>query len=156
MNAIKLEFDIGTTDAEAKLGVRVMLNNVLLYDNSHVSETHHFSHDLEDQDGEHELAIELYGKLPDHTKIDSDGNIVKDAMLTVENFRIDDIDISSMLTCYSNRLHDGVPVHIIQYHHDFNGTKPALVDQFHGSMGCNGTVTLKFATPIYLWLLENM
>jgi hypothetical protein len=23
-------------------------------------------------------------------------------------------------------------------------------------MGCNGTVSLKFTTPIYMWLLETM
>ena len=27
---------------------------------------------------------------------------------------------------------------------------------FFGNMGCNGYVSLKFATPIYLWLLEHM
>jgi len=74
----------------------------------------------------------------------------------VENFKIDDIDISSMLTNYPNQLYSDMPTHIIQYCHDFNGTQPAVVDRFHGSLGCNGTVTLKFTTPIYLWLLENM
>lgn len=149
MNTIKLEFDIGTTDAEAKLGIKVTLDNQVIYDNSHVTNTYHMSHDISDEDAEHELSIELYGKLPEHTKIDSAGEIVKDAMLTVENFKIDDIDISSMLTANG-------PVHLIQYHHDFNGTQPAIVDQFHGAMGCNGTVRLKFTTPVYLWLLENM
>jgi len=156
MNTIKLEFDIGTTDAECKLGVKVMLNNIIIHDNLHVSDTYHVSYDISDEEGEHELTIELYGKLPQHTKVDDQGNIVKDVVITVENFKIDDIDISSMLTCIPTLLYSDVPTHIIQYCHDFNGTQPAIVDQFHGSMGCNGTVTLKFVTPIYLWLLENM
>jgi len=42
------------------------------------------------------------------------------------------------------------------YTHDFNGTKELTQEKFYGVMGCNGTVSLKFATPIYLWLLENM
>jgi hypothetical protein len=97
MNTVKLEFDIGTTDAECKLGVRVMLDNNIIYDNPHVAEINHISHDIDDQDGNHELTIELYGKLPQHTEIDSAGNIVKDALITVENFLIDDIDVSSIL-----------------------------------------------------------
>ena len=156
MDTVKLEFDVGTTNAECKLGVKVTLDNNIIYDNPHVTEINHISYDISDQDAEHELAIELYGKLPEHTKIDSAGNIVKDALITVENFSIDDIDISSMLTTYPTQLYSDVPTHIVQYCHDFNGTQPAIVDQFHGSLGCNGTVTLKFTTPIYLWLLENM
>ena len=156
MNTIKLQFDITTTDAECRLGVKVMLNNNIIYDHPHVSDTYHVSHDISDEDGEHELTIELYGKQPEHTTIDNQGNIVKDALIIVENFSIDDIDISSILTCVPNQLYSDVPKHVIQYAHDFNGTQPAIVDQFRGSMGCNGTVTLKFTTPIYLWLLENM
>ena len=156
MDTIKLEFDVGTTNAECKLGVKVALDNNIIYDNSHVTNDVHVAHDLSDQDGEHELTIELYGKLPHHTEIDDNGNIIKDAMIFVENFKIDDIDISSILTCYPNQLYSDVPTHIIQYRHDFNGTQPAVVDRFYGSMGCNGTVILKFTTPIYLWLLENM
>jgi len=156
MNTVKLEFDVGTTNAECKLGVKVTLDNNIIYNNAHVTTTDHVSHDIDDQDAEHELTIELYGKLPTHTEVDTDGNIVKDSLITVENFKIDDIDISSILTNFPNALYQDVPTHIIQYCHDFNGTKSAIVDRFHGSLGCNGTVRLKFTTPVYLWLLENM
>jgi hypothetical protein len=156
MDVIKLKFDVGTTDAECKLGVKVTFDNNVIYDNIHVTTTDHISHEISDQDAEHELIIELYGKLPQHTKIDDVGNIVKDALITVENFQIDDIDISSMLTNYPNNLYQDVPTHLISYRHDFNGTQPVTIDPFHGAMGCNGTVTLKFTTPVYLWLLENM
>jgi hypothetical protein len=156
MDTIKLKFDVGTTDAECKLGVKVTLDHNVIYDNSHVTTTDQISHEISDQDAEHELTIELYGKLPKYTEIDEAGNIVKDALITVENFLIDDIDISSMLTNYPNNLYQDVPTHLISYRHDFNGTQPATINTFHGAMGCNGTVTLKFTTPIYLWLLENM
>jgi hypothetical protein len=42
------------------------------------------------------------------------------------------------------------------YTHDFNGTQQEIQDEFYSEMGCNGTVSLKFSTPIYLWLLEHM
>ena len=154
MNTVKLEFDVGTTDAECKLGVKITLDNNIIYDNPHVTNTDHVSHDISDQDGDHVLEIELYGKSIHHTEIDSAGNIVKDVVITVENFKIDDLDISSLITTPSTQYSD--LEHLVQYHHDFNGTQPAVVDRFYGSMGCNGTVRLKFTTPIYLWLLENM
>jgi len=156
MDTVKLEFDIGTTNQNHQLGIKVMLDNNIIYDNSHVVKDEHISHDISDQDAEHELTIEMYGKLPHHTEVDSAGNVVKDALIAVENFKIDDIDISSILTTQPNQLYSEAPTHIIQYCHDFNGTQPAIVDRFHGCMGCNGIVTFKFTTPIYLWLLENM
>jgi len=42
------------------------------------------------------------------------------------------------------------------YTHNFNGTQAETTDKFYGEMGCNGTVSLRFTTPIYLWLLETM
>ena len=42
------------------------------------------------------------------------------------------------------------------YTHNFNGTQTEIQDKFYGEMGCNGTVSFKFTTPVYLWLLENL
>lgn len=156
MTIIKLEFDIGTTDAECKLGTKVTFDNTVIYDNAHVTETYHLCHSISDQDAEHVLEIELYNKRPEHTQIDAEGVIVKDALITVQNVTIDGIDISSIINTYPNNLYSDVPSHLIQYHHDFNGTQPAIVDKFYGALGCNGVVRLKFTTPVYLWLLENM
>jgi hypothetical protein len=38
----------------------------------------------------------------------------------------------------------------------FNGTSEVTEDKFYSELGCNGTVSLKFTTPMYLWLLEHM
>ena len=144
MNLISLEFDIGTNRANCALGARVVLNGTTVYDNSHVTETYHFKHDISDEDSEHELSIELYGKLPEHTQINDAGEITQDALLSITNILLDGINIDQMST------------ELIQYHHDFNGSQAATVDRFYGSMGCNGQLKLQFTTPVYLWLLENM
>lgn len=144
MNTIPLKFDIGTTNADAALGVRVLVDGAAIYDNSHVTQPYHFSHEVSDEDGEHELTIELYGKQPEHTVVDDAGNITQDALITVSNIQLDGIDIEQ-------QAHD-----IVEYHHDFNGSQAPIVDKFYGAMGCNGQLKLKFTTPIYLWLLENM
>ena len=144
MNNIILEFDINTTRAESALGVRVSLDGITLYDNSHVTELYHFSHEISDEDGNHELSIEMYGKLPEHTKIIDTGEIVQDSLLLINNIAIDGIEF------------DQLAQNLIEYCHDFNGTQDPLVDKFFGTMGCNGHAQLKFTTPVYLWLLEIM
>ena len=144
MNLIPLEFDISTTDASCALGVRVMLDGTTLYDNTHLTGTYHFKHDISDEDGEHELSIEMYGKLLEHTKVTDTGEITQDALITVDNIQLDSIDTNQVVQ------------NLIEYHHDFNGSQAPIVDRFYGSMGCNGAIKLKFVTPIYLWLLENM
>jgi hypothetical protein len=45
---------------------------------------------------------------------------------------------------------------VAAYHHDTNGSTAPVTDSFYGTMGCNGRVEMRFTTPIYLWLLENM
>jgi hypothetical protein len=42
------------------------------------------------------------------------------------------------------------------YTHNFNGAGAETQEKFYGEIGCNGIVSLKFSTPIYLWLLEHM
>ena len=144
MNNITLEFDINTTNADSALGIKVSLDGAVLYDNSHVTGAYHFSHELLDEDGDHELSIEMYGKLPEHTKISESGDIVEDSLLLINNIEIDGIGFDQL-------AHEWV-----EYRHDFNGTQSPIVDKFFGAIGCNGLATLKFTTPIYLWLLEIM
>jgi hypothetical protein len=101
-------------------------------------------HELSDDDGEHTLRIVLKNKRSEHTRVDASGTILSDAVLTVTNISFDEIDCTQI-------VHD----HAV-YRHNFNGTGADIEDQFFSDMGCNGTVELKFATPVYLWLLENM
>jgi hypothetical protein len=95
-------------------------------------------------DQEHVLEIELQNKLPEHTSIDESGNILSDRVIELQNISLDDIQLGQIFT------------QLATYQHDFNGSQPMIQDQFFGSMGCNGTVRLKFVSPVYLWLLENM
>jgi hypothetical protein len=104
----------------------------------------HFAHELSDDDGKHELRIVLQGKLPEHTKIDEQGNIIGDATLQISNVTIDELDVEKLFQSHST------------YTHNFNGTQSEIVDTFHGIAGCNGTISFEFSTPVYLWLLENM
>ena len=86
----------------------------------------------------------MKNKTTEHTKIDEQGNIVSDACLTITNLAFDEIELKQIV------------VDKAVYTHDFNGTQPETQEKFYGAMGCNGTVSLQFSTPMYLWLLENM
>lgn len=100
--------------------------------------------EFDDDDAEHEMCLEMSGKIPDHTKVDPTGQIVEDLLLTIRNMCFDEINVDQIL--YEKSL----------YLHDYNGTGQDTQEEFYGDMGCNGSVKFCFTTPIYLWLLENM
>ena len=128
----------------AEIGAEVWVNNTCVINCEHVDSAISFEHSLDDVEGEHELRIVMKHKQASHTRLDEQGNIVQDAVLTVSDLEFDSINIMRIVTQQS------------QYTHDFNGSQPDGVHRFYGDMGCNGTMSMKFTTPVYLWLLENM
>ena len=144
METVQISFDVETSDSECPLGIQIWLDDSLLLDNPHVKEKIAFAHDISDDDGEIQLRIVMSGKTADHTRVDDQGNIIKDATLQISTVTIDGIDVNQLF------------LEKCVYTHDFNGTQPEIQDTFHGVAGCNGTIVFEFTTPIYLWLLENM
>ena len=144
-DTIKFQCDLNTTDPTVPLGFEILLNNKSVYKCEHVRESCQIAFDINDKDGvAHALQFVMLGKTAEHTKVDDDGTITSDAMLTINNIMVDDIDM--------NLLHNEKS----EYVHDFNGTQSEIKDKFYGNMGCNGTITFEFTTPFYLWLLEHM
>ena len=144
MDTVSFCCTITPTTAAVPLGMEIWIDNQKLFDQAHVQESHKFSADILDNDGEHELRLVLKNKLSEHTLVDADNNIVSDARISVSNIEFDGIALNQL-----------VPA-LAEYQHNFNGTGELTIDKFYGELGCNGTVTLKFTTPIYLWLLEHM
>jgi len=143
-NTISITFELNTTNESAELGFEAWVDDKKFVDLNHVQGPQLITIDMPDADGNHELRLVLKSKNETHTKIDEQGAIISDARLTIDNIAFDQIKLGHMLT------------ELATYTHNFNGTKEQTQDKFYGEMGCNGTVSLKFATPIYLWLLENM
>lgn len=135
---------ISPTSCAAAIGAEVWIDQHCVINCEYVDSAISFEHTLDDSDGEHELRIVMKHKQAAHTQLDEQGNIVQDAVLTVSDLEFDGINIMQISTERA------------EYCHDFNGSQPAGVHRFYGDMGCNGTVSLKFTTPVYLWLLENM
>ena len=126
------------------LAIKILLDGVIMYENAHITQPTEFAFDVQDDEGQHELQFVMSGKTQQHTVVDDQGNITQDAMLSISDVCFDGIDITQIIT--ENAV----------YVHDFNGTQAQTQDRFFGDMGCNGTVSLKFSTPFYLWLIENM
>jgi hypothetical protein len=143
-NTIKINCNIDTTDAEVPLGMEIWIDNKQIFNQDHVREKIDFCYELKDVDAEHELQIVMTNKTAEHTQIDQEGKIIKDACLIVSGLEFDGISLGHTFT------------ELATYTHDFNGTGKQVENKFFGTIGCNGTVSLKFTTPIYLWLLENM
>jgi hypothetical protein len=139
------KFDINPTNTDLPLGVEFWIDNTCVFDSNAVTQSHTVTHEFDDEvDGDHEFRWVVKNKQPSHTQLDDSGNIVSDSTVIVSDFVLEDIDISQI-------VHDRAV-----YHHDFNGTADPINDLFFGAMGCNGTIVLKFTTPIYVWPLEVM
>ena len=135
---------VDTTNTDAALGFEAWIDDQKFFDTDHVQAQQQIFVEIADNDGERELKFVMKNKTSDHTQVNEAGNIVADANLIVTDLAFDEIKLGHMFTKQST------------YTHDFNGTGQLIQDKFYGEMGCNGTVSLKFTTPIYLWLLEHM
>ena len=144
MSTVNFSCAIAPNNADIPLGCEIWIDDTCLIDTDHVNQTLHVEHKFNDLDGEHLLRITLKNKLSEHTQVDESGAIVSDALLSISNINFEGIDCLQIM---QDRA---------VYRHNFNGTADQIDDQFFNCMGCNGTVELKFTTPLYLWLLENM
>ena len=86
----------------------------------------------------------MRGKMPGHTQMSDSGEILNDRVIKISDVRFDDIELGYMFMEQS------------RYYHNNNDSTEPVVEQFYGTIGCNGRVEMRFSTPIYLWLLENM
>jgi hypothetical protein len=144
MDTVSFCCTITPTSADVPLGLEIWIDDQKLFDQAHVQHSHRFSADISDNDGEHELRLVLKNKLSEHTQVDANNTIVSDARISVSDIEFDGIALNQIVSNLS------------KYQHNFNGTGELSTHKFYGELGCNGTVSLKFTTPIYLWLLEHM
>ena len=144
MTTVPFKCKIGTSNPAALLGLEVLLDKKSVYRSDHVTDLVDLTVDIVEDDAEHQLTFCLFGKTPEHTEVDDQGNIVKDSVLTITDITLDDIDINHLFTEHA------------VYTHDFNGSQEEIKDKFYGAAGCNGSITITVSTPVYIWLLENL
>lgn len=106
-----------------------------------------FERELEDT-ASYKLEVRLRNKdNRTDTVVDEQGNIVSDLLLNVEDVEIDGISLG-------NLLHTKSLFHLDQPQTINESTVTELKNCVN--LGFNGSWSLEFTTPFYLWLLENL
>jgi hypothetical protein len=125
------------------LRLTIKFDNLIIFDSRLTEIPIEIEYDFSDNQP-HVLELIMSGKEPQDTVLDATKNIIQDRVINISNVMIDDIDITALVyqkSCYM---------------HDFNGSGFQTIENFYGTMGCNGTVRFVLASPVYIWLLENM
>jgi hypothetical protein len=110
---------------------------------SSAQQTVAFEHTVDE--GPHTLKIRLENKTINDTVIEN-GEVIKDMLLNIDDITIDDISLGNLLWSAE---------YILDNKQTYNGQE---IDHLDGcvNLGWNGTYTLKFTSPFYIWLLEKL
>ena len=111
-----------------------------------------FEHELE-EDKEYNLILKRKGKGQNQTVINDKGDILKDQLLHIKSIEIDEIDIGGL-------VYEGVytPNYPEPWASKQREAGVDLQKSFKNvtQMGHNGEWKFSFASPFYMWLLENL
>ncbi len=100
----------------------------------------------------YDLTIDRKGKDKRQTVVEN-GKIVKDQMLQIKSIEIDEIDIGSLV--YEGVYTPSYPGSWAHQQKQAGNELPTTLKNVT-QMGHNGTWTLSFTSPFYMWLLENL
>ena len=110
-----------------------------------------FEHEFEENKSSN-LIIDRLGKDKKQTIVE-DGKIVKDQSLHIKSIEIDEIDIGSLI--YDGVYKPNYPEPWATQQAEAGNKLPETLKNVT-QMGHNGTWTLTFTSPFYMWLLENL
>ena len=96
----------------------------------------------EHDSSQHVITLEMSGKLPEHTVVDTQGYIASDRWLEFSNFKFQDIELGYEFT------------ESAIYVHDYNGHGDQVYVPFDRRMYFNGRVEWIYDQDPLLWLLE--
>jgi len=137
---VEIEINLSSTWWNNPPRCKVWLNHDVLLQSSEIREPTKIAWKGNLAEGEHEIKIALIGKNGITDTISNDaGEITKDQLLNIGSIFIDDINLGQLV--YKNGIFattDG----------DLN---PEMIN-----LGVNGTWSIKFQVPVYIWLLENL
>ena len=135
----------------------IMLNNKIVVEKQEIAGTANtpitfeFTEELEIEK-EYELIIKREGKDKTQTIVEN-GEIIKDQLLHIHSIEIDEIDIGGL-------IYEGlyVPKYPEPWATQQKNAGIELPESFKNvtCMGHNGEWKLKFSSPFYMWLLENL
>ena len=111
-----------------------------------------FDADLE-EDKQHTLTLKRGGKDNHQTIVNEKGDILKDQLLHIKSIEIDEIDIGALVFegVYTPKYPEPWATQQAE-----QGNKLPETLKNVTQMGHNGTWSMSFASPFYMWLLENL
>jgi hypothetical protein len=111
-----------------------------------------FEHEFE-EGKEYNLILKRKGKGHNQTVINDKGDILKDQLLHIKSIEIDEIDIGGL-------VYEGVytPNYPEPWATQQRQSGNELIKSFNNvtQMGHDGEWKFSFASPFYMWLLENL
>lgn len=122
-------------------GARVYINQELTHEGL-IAEPTELSWSGELEEGEQVIVVEMYDKRDGDTVFDENENIIKDVILNIDNISFGDVDLNELVQMGS-------------MYYPKSKYAPEVLDQCV-NLGWNGRWELKFSSPTYLWLLENL
>jgi hypothetical protein len=154
MEKEQLHFRIGLSGTSAKkqpefkisIGEHEYFHQTLTVD---LNEIEYFEFDADLVEGDNSLDITFLNKINNDTVLDVDGNIVNDMLLTINSVEVDEIDLGNLIWTASAYR----PIYPAVY-----AATQALESELKNcvNLGWNGTWSLPFSVPFYIWLLENI
>ena len=154
---IKFSIKLYGESFDRKPEASVFLNEELVSPKQSIAGTNNdpvlieFTHELE-LEKEYALIIKREGKDKNQTIVE-DGKIVKDQLLHIHSIEIDEIDLGGL-------VYEGIytPEYPEPWASQQKDAGKELPESFKNvtAMGHNGEWKLKFSSPFYMWLLENL
>ena len=135
---VSIEINLSSKHWDVIPRVKVKLDSMVLFQGE-VSEPTRIHHEIDMIGGDHVIEVILTNKDGRRDTIIEDGKIIKDMLVTVDSVLLDDIDLGYLITTKSSYV-------------TTEGESHANMT----SLGWNGSWTLPFTSPVYMWLLENL
>lgn len=128
------------------LNLAVGVDGVEIYDKDlTTNEEQVVEHTISDADGEHIVEIKLSGKTWDHTVVGPKDTILSDIAVMIEEIILEEIDVT------------GAALRTARLTHSFNNpTKELVTVEGTTYLGFNSITQIKFTTPAFIWMLENL
>lgn len=145
METVNVKITLGSSWFNNPPKVRVNIGDQVLFDGE-IKDTVTIDESLDLDEQDHQLKITLYDKSKYDTRV-VDGKIVEDTLIHIKTFEMEDIDLKQILSLDGEKF---------CYEHDTNGSAELKRHVLHDTLGCNGTATINFTSPFYIWLLENL
>ena len=146
METVKVKFTLEPTWFNNAPKIKVAINNDILLD-TQLEEKLDFEQAVElNEDSSHQLTFTLYNKTANDTVLE-DGIIKQDTLVKLSQLQIENANLTDTMSLNKD---------VFYYEHDTNGTAQLEKHQLYNTLGCNGTATINFSTPFYIWSLENL